>query len=127
LIAFVEIQERIEFSLAGEQLLQPLLVFERAFRLCLVVRNSFSMRATRLCWSAASLSRFLNVCSMLWIVPTGFAGFNFAEYVACPRTNRSGMRSSSWSNPNPPLLPPAENLEAPKKHRAAASSDRHAT
>ena len=33
LIAFVEIQEGIELRLAGEQLLQPLLVLERAIRL----------------------------------------------------------------------------------------------
>jgi len=30
---------------------------------------------------------------MLWIVPTGFAGFRFAEYVAHPRINNSGTLS----------------------------------
>ena len=75
------------------------------------------MRATRFCCSAASLSRFLNVCSMLWTVPTGFAAFRFAEYVARPRTKRSGMRSSSWSSPNPPLFP---LLSISKPRKAAA-------
>jgi hypothetical protein len=41
LIAFVEVQERVEFRLADQKLLQALLVFERAIRLRPVIGKLF--------------------------------------------------------------------------------------
>ena len=48
-------------------------------------------------------------------MPTGFAAFRFAEYVARPRTKTSGMRSSSWSSPESGALPSAQYLEASER------------
>ena len=90
LIAFVQVQLGIQFGLTRQQQLEAILVLERAISPAPGNPQAPSPRGLRgpAC-SAASLSRLLNVYSILWTVPTGFAGFKFAEYVPLPRTKSS--------------------------------------
>ena len=124
LIALVEIQLGIQFRLTRKQLLQAFLMFEGTVRLCLVVHKLL------LCACHAALL----FCRQLVQAPQRMLD-------ALDRPNRirriqvRGIRGSAadeqfrdtlvlLKKPESAALALAQNLEAAKLHRAAASSDR---
>jgi hypothetical protein len=74
-LSLVEIERRIHFGLAGQQLPKPRLVLEGLARRSWKSPSIFSARAVRSRSSAAALSRLRSACSMLCMVPTGFSVF----------------------------------------------------